>query len=150
MPLVQNGTAERFEFGVFNLSAQITSDPLPWCNLNYKVAYAKNFMNGVGMESSNKHLMQRLTCNLFPGNRFGLKVIGEHYFTRFGSGDTKNTFLADVEATCSFKQWEVFASLSNLLNRKEYVYTTYGDLSSTSTRYRLRPRTLLVGASWKF
>ncbi|MDR0961543.1 MAG: hypothetical protein LBM62_03130, partial [Mediterranea sp.] len=150
MPLVQNGVAEDFEFGVFNLTAQISAVPAPECNLNYKVTYAKNFMNATGFKSSNQHLAQRLVCNLFPGTRLSLKIVGEHYFTRFSSGDTKNTFLADVEVVYSYKQWEVFASLSNIFNRKEYAYTTYSDLSSTSIRYRLRPRTLLVGASWKF
>lgn len=51
--------------------------------------------------------------------------------------DTKLTFNIS-------KRVEISASVSNLLNRKEYSYTTYGTLSQYERSSRLRGREFMI------
>lgn len=48
------------------------------------------------------------------------------------------------------RKWEATATAANLFGREEYAYTTFDGVSSSSYRYAIRPRNILLGASWKF
>ena len=47
-------------------------------------------------------------------------------------------------------KWEATATAANLFGREKYAYTTFDGVSSGSYRYAIRPRNILLGASWKF
>ena len=47
-------------------------------------------------------------------------------------------------------KWEATATAANIFGREKYAYTTFDGVSSGSYRYAIRPRNILLGASWKF
>lgn len=75
--------------------------------------------------------------NVTPMNTLSWQTGGEYYRNELTDGNYKGLFLLDTKLTWRInRRLELVASLSNILNRKTYSYTTYGTLSSLeSTRY---------------
>lgn len=58
-----------------------------------------------------------------------------------------------VDASLGWKvgeRWELTLTATNLLDRDSYTYTLFDGPSRSSYRYAIRPRNLLLGASWRF
>ncbi|MBQ8520426.1 MAG: TonB-dependent receptor [Bacteroides sp.] len=72
-----------------------------------------------------------------PFHSLSWQTEGEYYRNEVAENNNKDMFLIDTKITWQVgKRIELMASVTNLLNRKEYVYTTYNTLSSIeSTRY---------------
>lgn len=89
-------------------------------------------------------LVNELALNFMPGRKWELQVSGEHFRNEISHNTFKNMMLLDSKAVFKLtKRIELSASLTNILNRREYSCTTYSDLSSYERRYSLRGRQLL-------
>ncbi len=70
---------------------------------------------------------------------------GEFYHNRIETGHYKTLLMLDTKLTFNIsKSIEIAASVTNLLNRKEYSYSTYGTISKYERSSQLRGREFLI------
>ena len=117
-----------------------------WFSTDYKIGYTTNKLRIKNGDTSNyQTLKQSLSIALVPLKGWQFSFGGEHYLTRFSSSRSSNLILADASAT-----WEPTKSLgfslkaTNILNKKEYQYASYGLLSETNYMYRIRGRNIML------
>ena len=92
-----------------------------------------------------------MTVNLVPSKKWVIQFTAEHYYSQLSADRSKHLLLADASLRWKINgKWEVTATAANLFGREEYAYTTFDGVSSGSYRYAIRPRNILLGASWKF
>jgi len=59
--------------------------------------------------------------------------------------------LTDVKAEYQVTpNWQLIASITNLLDQEDYSYTVIGNLSTSHYSYIIRPRNFLVSVYYKF
>ena len=69
----------------------------------------------------------------------------EHYRNELTEHQYKNVVMLDTKLTFQLnKRIEFAASLTNILNKRSYNYTTYSQLSSFESRRQLHGRQLLL------
>lgn len=111
-----------------------------WLSSDYSLSYTYNTMNVNDVERSTYHILkQNLTLTFIPGSNWQITLGGEHYYTRFDSGDRTHLLLLDasVRRRISKKvEWSVTAT--NLLNEKNFNYMAYGLLNQTKYTYDIR------------
>ena len=70
---------------------------------------------------------------------------GEFYRNQIEEGRYQNNLMLDTKLTFSIsKRIEISASITNLLNRKEYRYTSYGTISQYERSNQLWGREFLI------
>lgn len=70
---------------------------------------------------------------------------GEFYRNQIETGRYKEMLMLDTKLTFNIsKRIEISASVTNLLNKKSYTYTTYGTLSQYERSSQLRGREFLI------
>ena len=110
-----------------------------WLSSDYSLSYT-NTMNINNAERSTYHILkQNLTFTFIPGSNWQIAVGGEHYYTRFDSGDRTHLLLLDASVRWRISkkiEWSVMAT--NLLNEKKFNYMVYGLLNQTKYTYDIR------------
>lgn len=82
---------------------------------------------------------------LMPCNLIMWTTGGEFYRNQIEEGRYKEMLMLDTKLTFNVsKRIEITASITNLLNRKEYGYTTYGSVSQAQRTSHLRGREFLI------
>ena len=142
----QHGILQPYRSDVFQTKLDWNARPASWMNWNYQILYARNRMKLDSYQSTANHLNQELTFTFKPSNRWRLGLTGEHYLNTIADNLTKNFVMLDANLSCQISsQCEVTCRLSNLLNEKEYAYTSFtNDAMRMSQRYIIRPRSLLI------
>lgn len=70
---------------------------------------------------------------------------GEYYRNQIEGERYKEMFMLDTKLTFNIsKRVEVSASVTNLFNRKEYSYTSYGTVSQYERSSKLRGREFMI------
>ena len=110
------------------------------------MAYSRNTMDIEDAASSNYDaLKQYLTLTFVPHKKWQLSIGGEHYHTKFSTGNYANLILLDASVRWNVsKRIDINLTASNLLNQREYRYVNYGLLSETNYMYRLRGRNIMA------
>lgn len=148
----QQGVRMPYRSGMLTLSPRVNLRAARWLNIEYTFNYRYTQLRIESAVPTDRHTFdQRLQLNLTPAKNLVLQLTGEHYRTQLS--DTQNKHLLLVDASVRWKvgeRWELWASATNLLNETEYAYTLFDGLSTSSCRYAIRPRDLLLGASWRF
>lgn len=91
-------------------------------------------------------LKQYLTVTLVPSKRWQIAIGGEHYYTKYSSGNSTHLMLLDASVRWSVsKKGEISLTATNLLDQQEYRYASYGLQSETAYTYRLRGRSVMAG-----
>ena len=123
-----------------------------WVNTEYRLEYRYTTLSIRGREPDGRHdFNQRLTVNLVPSKKWVIQFTAEHYYSQLSADRSKHLLLADASLRWKINgKWEATATAANLFGREEYAYTTFDGVSSGSYRYAIRPRNILLGASWKF
>lgn len=89
-------------------------------------------------------MVNELTLNFQPHPKWQWQAGGEHYRNELTQGVYKRILMLDTKLIFTpTKQIELSASLTNMLNKKQYNYTTYSQLSSFESQRSLRGRQLL-------
>jgi len=74
-----------------------------------------------------------------------------HYCNQLTENNYKHFFFSDV--SISFlpgKRWEFACSFKNIFDERYYSYFTENELTSFYRRYTLRPRNVLLSATYRF
>lgn len=152
MEISQQGVRMPYRSGVLTLSPRVNLRAARWLNVEYTFNYRYTQLRIESAAPTDRHAFdQRLQLNLTPAKNLLLQLTGEHYRTQLS--DTRSKHLVLLDASVRWKvgeRWELWASAANLLNEREYAYTLFDGLSSSASRYAIRPCNLLLGASWKF
>lgn len=93
-------------------------------------------------------LTSELILNFIPHSKWHWQIVGEYYRNELTEGTFKNIVMLDTRLTFkASKRIELSASLTNILNKKQYNYTTYSQLSSFESQRYLRGRQLLLSVT---
>lgn len=130
----------------WSIGGKISGAASSWFSFDYSVDYSDSRLSMNGASAAwLSSLTNDLSLNFMPHPKWELRVSGEHYRNEIAESVFKNIVMLDAKVTYKpSKRIELGASLTNLLDRREYSYTTYSELSSFERRCTLRGRQLLL------
>lgn len=133
----------------WSVGGKINGTPCRWFSFDYRIDYSDSrlTMNGVS-ESWLSTMENELSLTFIPHRKWQWTVSGEHYRNELTEHTYKDIVMLDTRLTYQLnKRIEFVASLTNILNKRSYNYTTYSQLSSFESRRHLRGRQLLFSIS---
>lgn len=149
---IQQGEPMPYRLATLTLSPRFNLRLARWFNTEYRLNYRRSVLGIEQQERSVQHSFdQQLQLHFAPTRQLVIRLTGEHYYTQLTSTQRKHLVL--VDASLGWKvgeRWELTLTATNLLDRDSYTYTLFDGPSSSSYRYAIRPRNLLLGASWRF
>ena len=129
----------------WNVSGKINGSPWQWFNFDYTIRFfnSRLTMNKVSTPWLSA-MTNELNLNFVPHSKWQWQVCGEHYRNELTEGTHKNIVILDTRLIFKpTKRIELSTSLTNILDRQQYNYTTYSQLSSFECQRQLRGRQLL-------
>lgn len=106
-------------------------------------------MNGIS-ESWLSTMENELSLTFIPHSKWQWTVSVDSYRNELTEHNYKDIVMLDTKLTFQLnKRIEFAASLTNILNKQSYNYTTYSQLSSFESRRQLRGRQLLFSIALK-
>ena len=129
----------------WSVGGKINGNPCRWFSFDYRIDYSDSRLTINGMsESWLSTLENELSLTFIPHRKWQWTVSGEHYRNELTEHNYKNIVMLDTKLTFLLnKKIEFAASLTNILNKRSYNYTTYSQLSSFESQRHLRGRQLL-------
>lgn len=129
----------------WSIGGKINGSPCRWFSFDYAIEYSDSRlkMNGAAAPWLSA-MTNELSLNFMLNTKWEWQVSGEHYRNELTEGSFKTVVMLDTKLTFkATKRIEVSASLTNILNKKQYNYITYSNLSSFESQRQLRGRQLL-------
>ena len=129
----------------WSVGGKINGNPCRWFSFDYRIDYSDSRLTMNGMSESWLSTMENeLSLTFIPHRKWQWTVSGEHYRNELTEHNYKNIVMLDTRLTFQLsKRIEFAASLTNILNKRSYNYTTYSQLSSFESRRQLRGRQIL-------
>ena len=129
----------------WSVGGKVNGSPWRWFSFDYAIRFSDSRLT---MNSASapwlSAMVNELTLNFQPYPKWQWQAGGEHYRNELTQGVYKRILMLDTKLIfTSTKQIELSASLTNMLNKKQYNYTTYSQLSSFESQRSLRGRQLL-------
>lgn len=129
----------------WSVGGKINGSPCRWFSFDYAIEYSDSRlkMNGAAAPWLSA-MTNELSLNFMLNTKWEWQVSGEHYRNELTEGTYKNIVMLDTKLIFKpSKRIELSASLTNILNKTQYNYTTYSQLSSFESQRSLRGRQLL-------
>lgn len=133
----------------WGIGGKINGSPTRWFSFDYAIEYhnSRISMNDASVPWLST-LTNSLSLNFVPHDKWQIQISGEDYYNELTKDVFKNMLMLDTKLTfLATKQIELSASLSNIINERQYNYTTYTQLSSFESQRMLRGRQLLFSIS---
>lgn len=133
----------------WSVRGKINGSPWRWFSIDYSIGYSENrlTMNGEAAPWLSS-MTNELSLNFMPHTKWQWQISGEHYRNELTEGKFKNIVMLDTKLVFkASKLVELSASLTNILDKRHYNYTTYSQLSSFESQRQLRGRQLLFSVS---
>ena len=129
----------------WSVGGKINGNPCRWFSFDYRIDYSDSRLTMNGQSESWLSTMENeLSLTFIPHRKWQWTVSGEHYRNELTEHNYKNVVMLDTRLTFQLnKKIEFAASLTNILNKRSYDYTTYSQLSSFESQRQLRSRQLL-------
>lgn len=130
----------------WSVGGKINGNPCRWFSFDYRIDYTDSRLTMNGLSESWLSTMENeLSLTFIPHRKWQWTVSGEHYRNELTEHNYKNIVMLDTKLTFQLnKKIEIDASLTNILNKRSYNYTTYSQLSSFESQRQLRGRQLLL------
>lgn len=130
----------------WSVGGKINGHPCRWFSFDYRLDYSDSRLTMNGQSESWLSTMENeLSLTFIPHRKWQWTVSGEHYRNELTEHNYKNIVMLDTKLTFQLnKKFEIDASLTNILNKRSYNYTTYSQLSSFESQRQLRGRQLLL------
>ena len=144
--LLSQGLPTDYRHDSFSLSPFMNGNLSTWLNWNFRFTWDKSRLKISDMpgRDSNNYIYSG-SVTLTPCSLITWTTGGEYYRNQIEAGRYKEMFMLDTKLTFNIsKRMEVSASATNLLNRKEYSYTSYGTVSQYERSSKLRGREFLI------
>lgn len=129
----------------WSVGGKISGSPVRWFSFDYAIDFSNSqlMMNSVA-NSWLSQMTNELDLTFILHRKWQWTVSGEHYRNEITDGVFKNVVMLDTKLTFQLnKRIELGASLTNILDKRSYNYTTYSELSSFESQRQLRGRQLL-------
>ena len=142
--LSQSQTVNSVSTG-WSVGGKINGNPCHWFSFDYRIDYSDNLltMNGQS-EAWLSTLVNVLSLTFIPHSKWQWTISGEHYCNELSEHYYKNVVMLDTKLTYQLnKKIELAASLTNILDKRNYNYTTYSELTSFESQRQLRGRQIL-------
>lgn len=129
----------------WSVGGKINGNPCRWLSFDYRIDFSDSRLTMNGLSESWLSTMENeLSLTFIPHRKWQWTVSGEHYRNELTEHNYKNIVMLDTKLTFQLnKKIEFAASLTNILNKRSYNYTTYSQLSSFESQRQLRGRQLL-------
>ena len=133
----------------WSVGGKLNGNPCRWLSFDYRIDYSDSRLTMNGMSESWLSTMENeLSLTFTPHRKWQWTVSGEHYRNELTESTYKNIVMLDTKLTMQLnKRIELGASLTNILNKHTYSYTTYSQLSSFESCRQLRGRQLLLSVT---
>lgn len=124
---------------------------LDWMSIQYIISDNIFWENNQFRKTDKLHnVTQQVNLSFFTLKNMQLQLSGEHNYNDMGGDKSYKNFFIDATASYKLKRVEFTALLQNLLDKKEYSFTSYTGLNSNSLKIPIRGRSVLVGATFSF
>lgn len=130
----------------WSIGGKVNGSPWRWFSFDYAISYSDSrlTMNGTSAPWL-LSMKNELNLSFIPHTKWQWQIGGEHYHNELTEGEYKNIVMLDTKLIFKpTKSIELAASLTNILNKTQYNYTTYSQLSSFESQRQLRGRQLLL------
>lgn len=129
----------------WSVGGKINGSPCRWFSFDYAIEYSDSRLNMNGASAPwLSSMTNELNITFTPHSKWEWQLSGEHYRNELTVGTYKNIVMLDTKLIFKpSKRIELSASLTNILNKAHYNYTTYSQLSSLESQRSLRGRQLL-------
>lgn len=129
----------------WSVGGKINGNPCRWLSFDYRIDYSDSRLTMNGQSESWLSTMENeLSLTFIPHRKWQWTVSGEHYRNELTEHNYKNIVMLDTKLTFQLnKKIEFAASLTNILNKRSYNYTTYSQLSSFESQRQLRGQQLI-------
>ncbi|MEZ3551859.1 MAG: carboxypeptidase-like regulatory domain-containing protein [Muribaculaceae bacterium] len=129
----------------WSIGGKINGSPCRWFSFDYRIDYSDSRLTMNGQSESWLSTMENeLSLTFIPHHKWQWTVSGEHYRNELTEHNYKNIVMLDTKLTYQLnKRIELAASLTNILDKRSYNYTTYSQLTSFESQRQLRGRQLL-------
>lgn len=144
--LLSQGIQTHYRNNSFSLSPFINGNISSILNWNLKFTWDRSSLK-ISDKSSRRTdgFIYSGNVTLTPCSLITWTMGGEFYRNQIEEGRYKEMLMLDTKLTFNIsKRLEISASVTNLLNRKEYSYTTYGTLSQYERSSLLRGREFMI------
>lgn len=129
----------------WSVGGKVNGSPCRWFSFDYAIEYSDSRLKMNGASAAwLSSMTNELNITFTPHSKWEWQVSGEHYRNELTEGAYKNIVMLDTKLIFKpSKRIELSASLTNILNKTRYNYTTYSQLSSFESQRSLRGRQLL-------
>lgn len=144
-PLLVQNSVLRYSGNAIGVNGDISLTPFKWMSVSYEGEYYQSATGQKGFERMPwiRTLTNKGTLDFNLPGGISLRTSVYHYYNNFNDGD-KSFILLNAEARYSIKRFSFTLSCDNLLNRREYVYSSRSALTESNSIYNIRPRSILL------
>ena len=144
--ILSQGRETHYKNDTYLLSPFINGNISSILNWNLKFTWERSSLNisDISLRSSDNFIYSG-SVTLTPCHLITWTAGGEFYRNQIQEGRYKKMLMLDTKLTFNIsKHLELSASVTNLFNRKDYSYTTYGTVSECEHTSRLRGREFMI------
>lgn len=144
--LLSQGLQTDYSNDSFSLSPFINGNISTCLNWNFRFSWEKSLLKISDMpnRSSNNYIYSG-NVSVTPCTLITWTTGCEYYCNQIENGNYKNIFMLDTKLTFNIsKRLELSVAGTNLLNNKEYRYSSYGTVSQYERSSELRGREFLI------
>ena len=144
--ILSQGVQTDYRNDSFSLSPFVNGNISTFFNWNLKFTWDRSSLKISDMPGrSTDGFIYSGSVTLTPCSLITWTTGGEYYRNEIEDGRYKDMLILDTKLTFNIsKRVEISVSATNLLNKKEYSYTTYGTLSQYERSSRLRGREFMI------
>ncbi len=144
--LLSQGIKTDYNNDSFSLSPFVNGNISTLLNWNFRFSWEKSMLKISDMPSrSSNSFFYSGSVTFTPCSLITWTTGGEFYRNQIEEEHYKKMFMLDTKLTFNIsKRIEVSASITNLLNKKEYSYTSYGTVSQYERSRKLRGREFMI------
>jgi hypothetical protein len=144
-PLLVQDEVVRYYGNSVSVEGDVSLTPWKWLSVSYEGKYYQSASRQQGFERMPwlKTMTNKGTLDFNIPSGVSLRTSVYHYYNNFNDGD-KSFLLLNVEARYSIKRFTFTLCCDNLLNRKNYIYSSQSALTEAMSIYNIRPRSILL------
>lgn len=133
----------------WSIGGKVNGSPCRWLGFDYVIEY---YNNRIAMNELSAPWLSAMTneiyLNFIPHKKWQWQMSGEHFHNELSDGQFKDMLMLDTKLMYQpTKRIELSMSLTNILNKRQYNYTAYSQLSSFESQRMLRGRQLLISVA---
>jgi hypothetical protein len=150
MALVAESTPISYHTTSGNVCMDINGSFFPWFDWYYQINYGFSTLESdIQQKETLDNWQHTLNLHFLFTKRTMCTLSGEHYRNEISPNVYKTLLISDIQFSYKWKDYELFALVKNLFNKKGYGYNVHNELTSISCHQQIRGREFLLGFSWR-